>query len=285
MLSAMFLKPSRVVHRIPSLILFMECVFARLFAPEVERIRNENHQCNCLKLTQAYSATLILDYGISELVKWSRHQLPELAACLSFEDFLRVSECSHCGLNIGIERGRPSHMLEFLRICPTKKKRWQRVKTKMNLLGEPWIPGNDPMKHRKIFWEKLRFQLHAHVSRLHSLPVETSLRRHTVQELLCHMGIPDGHKHLSSITDANTLLQLEIPERRYWEHWHELGSDVMGYLEPSECNVVLGILAFTLYIVRICDTCTEALETEGYRIHSEFGVQRRILDWWIARAN
>ena len=37
--------------------------------------------------------------------------------------------------------------------------------------------------------------------------------------------------------------------------------------------------------VRICDTCTEALETEGYRIHSEFGVQRRILGWWIARAS
>ena len=65
-----------------------------------------------------------------------------------------------------------------------------------------------------------------------------------------------------------------IPERRYWVHWSKLWKFTE---EPSELNVVLGILAFTLYITQVCDTCAKALETQGYRIHVEFGVQRRVI--------
>ena len=108
------------------------------------------------------------------------------------------------------------------------------------------------------------------LSGLHTFSLEASLRRLTIHGLLSDIGILDGHKHLKS--SASTLLQLVIPERRYWEHWlnHWKFTE-----EPSEHNVVLGILAFTLYIARVCHTCNEALETQGYRIHLEFGVQRR----------
>jgi len=190
-------------------------------------------------------------------------------------------------------------MLDFLRIrSASEEARWQRVKSRImaeheqdrtraeedvgetaQYLGEDVgesgtgkeLAESDVMKKREIFWAKLRFQIQRRLSGLHTFSFEASLRRLTIHGLLRDIGILDGHKHLSS--SASALLQLVIPERRYWQHWlnHWKFTE-----EPSEHNVVLGILAFTLYIARVCRTCNEALETQGYRIHSEFGVQRAV---------
>ena len=250
------------------------CVFARLFSPEVVNIRNGNIHCSCLEVAELASNTPIPDYGISDLFNLGgvRNivQVAGLAAYLSFEDFLYVSECSKLGWNIGIQRGgRPRQMLEFLRIrSGPRKLRWQRVKTRI-MEGET-AQQSAVMKNREIFWIKLQFQLQTHLQGLHHYSNEASSRRLTIHDLLCDIGILDGHKHLNH--RASTLLALVIPERRYWEHWFKHWKFIE---EPSELNVVLGILAFTLYITRVCDTCKEALETRGYRIHSEFGVQLR----------
>ena len=263
------------------------CAFELLFSPAVVNIRNENIHCSCLKVAQLCSNTPIVDFGISGLLE---------VACLSFEDVLHVSECSHRGLSIGMQRGR--RMLDFLRIrSASGETRWQRKKARImaeheqdrtraeedvgetaHYLGEnvgesgtgKKLAGSDVMKKRQIFWAKLRFQIQKRLSGLHTFSLDASLRRLTIHGLLRDIGILDGHKHLSS--SASALLQLVIPERRYWEHWlnHWKFTE-----EPSEHNVVLGILAFTLYIARVCHTCNEALESQGYRIHSEFGVQRR----------
>ena len=49
---------------------------------------------------------------------------------------------------------------------------------------------------------------------------------------------------------------------------------LLGYLPPSERNVVLEILDFTLYIGHVCNACKTALEAQGHRIHLRYGVQR-----------
>ena len=149
--------------------------------------------------------------------------------------------------------------MSFLRISDAPMKlRWQRVKTRIGFTC-----------HEIIFWAKLQFQIQTYLQRVHNN--ETSLRRRTVHELLGMLGL-DGHKHLNP--DVHWSLDLAIPERRYWVHWSKLWKFTE---EPSELNVVLGILAFTLYITQVCDTCAKALETQGYRIHVEFGVQRRVI--------
>ena len=67
-----------------------------------------------------------------------------------------------------------------------------------------------------------------------------------------------------------------MPARLYWQHWFRYWKVTE---EPSEVNVVLGIVGFTLYIANVCDTCKHLLELKGYRIHPAFGVQhRRIQD-------
>ena len=141
------------------------------------------------------------------------------------------------------------------------------------------------MKGREVFWEKLRLQILTHLSQVycHRRYAERPL---TVQELLCHIGI-DALKHFSSGTFLPplepSLLELVIPERRYWYHWLQYWPRI---LEPSEINVVLGIAGYTTYIASVCDTCKEALESQGYRIHPEYGVQLKYRDhvgnvsWW-----
>ena len=64
------------------------CAFKLLFSPAVVNIRNENIHCSCPNVAQLCSNTPILDFGISDLLE---------VACLSFEDVLHVSECSHRG--------------------------------------------------------------------------------------------------------------------------------------------------------------------------------------------
>ena len=69
--------------------------FARLWSRRVQHIRNSiyvQNLCSCPTVVELSSDTPYLDCGISELVAVAV-ALPDLAACLSFTDFLRVSEC------------------------------------------------------------------------------------------------------------------------------------------------------------------------------------------------
>ena len=109
------------------------CTFGLLFSPEVLYIRNTNSRCSCLKVSQLCSNTPILDFGISNLLE---------VACLSFEDVLHVSECSHRGLSIGMQRGR--QMLDFLRIrSANRETRWQRVKSRIEARWQRWAEGGE----------------------------------------------------------------------------------------------------------------------------------------------
>ena len=119
------------------------------------------------------------------------------------------------------------------------------------------------MKHRELFWAKLQFQIQHHLSHFHCYGREL-----TVDRLLCDIGIFDGHRHFN-ISAIPLLTSVHIPEGRYWRHWWKYWKyHTWRHCEPSECNVVLGILTFSLYVSRVCNTCRQELENQSYRIAS-----------------
>ena len=201
-------------------------------------------------------------------------------AYLNWQDFVRISESSHCGLNIAILlAGRLQHVpcAHFLNHPITDTELWQSkrlwIKTRFKranfdrLSARPHCAKLSNSLSRELFWAKLQFQISRHVS--HSQYFQQEL---TVKQLLRDIGIKDGHRHLN-ISAIPLLTSVQIPDRRYWQHWWRYWKHhTRRHCEPSERNVVLGILTFSLYVACVCDTCKQELETQGYRIHCEHGV-------------
>ena len=123
--------------------------------------------------------------------------------------------------------------------------------------------------NRELFWAKLQCQISQH-TRINYHYFQQGV---TVEQLLWDIGIFDGHRHLN-ISATPLLTSVQIPHRGYWQHcWRYWKHRTRRHCEPSERNVVLGILTFSLYVARVCDTCKQELETQGYRIHPERSVQ------------
>ena len=280
-------------------------VFALLFSLEVESIRlanADNGACRCLHNTvyennpvlrtvilqnpRRISKTFYFFNSIAECVLYDIGWTAYLSSESLFQWWaVRISECSHFGLNIALRvGGRSLHVpcAEFLR---RESGLWQRAKAERL---ERWQYGTSAVhtesamriqsaRFSELFWAKLQLQIQHHLSRFHCFQDDPRSvyrraygRRLTVQELLSHIGIFNGHIHLN-ISTIPLLTSVQIPERRYWRHWWKYWK---FWYEPSERNVVLGILTFSLYVTRVCDTCNQELETQGYRIHPECGVQR-----------
>ena len=280
--------------------------FALLFSPKVESIRLANLHvglCRCLHVTfyenNPVLNTVILQTPkrISDLLNtWIRTQFNTAVgsvlqdvgwtAYLSFDHFVIFSECSHGCLHAAIQLGgRPLHVpcVEFL--SRHTKELWQRSKAEI-MRAERWRYGASTVytdsarriqsaQFSEVFWAKLRFQIQRHLHAFHccQTPGDSQSvygRRLTVEQLLCDIGIFDGHRHLN-FSAIPLLTSVLIPERRYWRHWWKYWK---FWYEPSERNVVLGILSFSLYVTRVCDTCNQELEAQRYHIHPELGVQR-----------
>ena len=291
---------------------YMACrdAFALLFSTKVLNIRfasARNGHCRCLHgavyenhpdvddWTQTVTAMRPTD--IPDLLnRWfgtpitvgSILQDNDWIAQLSFKDFVRISESSHCGLKMAILLGgRSRHVpcAEFLNGPITDTEFWQVqracIKRKfrdaehreygfsiLDQLSESFWPHCAWQSNRlimELFWAKLQFQIQLHLSHGREL---------TVEQLLCDIGIFHGHRHLNT-SSIPLLTSVQIPDRHYWHHWWKYWKfHTWQHCEPSERNVVLGILTFSLYVTRVCDTCNQELETQGYRIHPECGVQR-----------
>ena len=215
-------------------------------------------------------------------------------AYLSFDDFVIFSECSHGCLQTAIQLGvRPLRVpcVEFLN-RGRRTKLWQRSKAEI-MRAERWRYGARAVytdsarrilsaQFSEVFWAKLQFQIQHHLHAFHCCQTpgdsQSVYGRHlTVEQLLCDIGIFDGHRHLN-VSAIPLLTSVFIPERRYWRHWWKYWK---FWYEPSERNVVLGILSFSLYVTRVCDTCKQELEAQRYHIHPELGVQRWQLKFGI----
>lgn len=281
-------------------------VFGLLFSPPVLDIRfasARSGRCTCLHVTVCENHA-DLDDWIQTVIAKTPTDLSDLlntwfgtlfnttvgsilqdndwtAYLLTLQDFVRISESSRCGLNIAILLGgRAQHVpcAHFLNRPITDTERWQRDKLWIKktfkrvhfhrLSARPHCAMLSNSLTRELFWAKLQFQISRHLS--HSQYFQQEL---TVEQLLRDIGISNGQRHLN-ISSIPLLTSVQIPDRRYWQHWWRYWKHhTQRHCEPSERNVVLGILTFSLYVSCVCDTCQQELETQGYRIHSERGVQ------------
>ena len=167
---------------------------------------------------------------------------------------------------------------EFLSRCPTGL--WRRAKARILRAERCRYPTMavytetarriQSAEFSEVFWAKLQLQIQHHLSHFHCYGREL-----TVDRLLCDIGIFHGHRHLNT-SSISLLTLVYIPDRHYWHHWWKYWKyHTWRHCEPSERNVVLGILTFSLYVARVCGTCKQELGSQGYHIHPGRGVRRQ----------
>ena len=140
-----------------------------------------------------------------------------------------------------------------------------------------WQPDYPP------FWRRLCFRIAEYLKeRRSSRPTVTHLLKAMSGNVLARFSDEDL-RVLKVVASDSGVFDLELPDRRYWPHAlkafrtiDEGYEDVLDMYNTSAASVVLFVIRFVTYIVRICSACKRLLEERGgFRVDPRNGVQQK----------
>ena len=134
-----------------------------------------------------------------------------------------------------------------------------------------------------VFWQRLRFFITTILSKHHHYD---SSSRPTLRYILCELGLHcDRLFNLGMQLSAPDAIDLQLPDRRYWFHVlefyrlrHHTVNDFVSTYKENVASIILFISRFAAYISSACPQCTELCAMNGYRFHSEYGIQVKNLE-------